>query len=97
VPDGVFCLGELESLPFANGAFDLVTGFNSFQYAANPGAALAEAKWVVKPGAHVVVVTWGDPVGKGFGSIPMPGYARVRMPGGDSWREGGWLVAGVSC
>jgi SAM-dependent methyltransferase len=69
VPDGVFCLGELESLPFANGAFDLVTGFNSFQYAADPGAALGEAKRVVKPGAHVVVVTWGDPVGMEAASI----------------------------
>jgi len=63
VPDGEFCVGELESLPFADGTFDLVTGFNSFQYAANPGSALAEAKRVVKPGGHVAVVTWGDPAG----------------------------------
>ena len=69
VPDGEFQTGELESLPFADGAFDLVTGFNSFQYAASPAAALAEAKRVARPGSHVVVVTWGDPAGMGAASI----------------------------
>jgi len=69
VPDGEFQTGELESLPFADGAFDLVTGFNSFQYAANPAAALAEAKRVARPGSHVVVVTWGDPAGMEAASI----------------------------
>jgi SAM-dependent methyltransferase len=69
VPDGDFHVGELESLPFPDGAFDLVTGFNSFQYAANPGAALAEAKRVAGPGAQVVVMTWGDPVGMEAASI----------------------------
>jgi len=69
VPDGEFHLGELESLPFSDGAFDLVTGFNSFQYAANPGAALAEAKRVARPGAHVIVVTWGDPAGMEAASL----------------------------
>ncbi len=63
VPDAELHLGELESLPFADEAFDLVTGFNAFQYAASPGAALTEAKRVAGQGAHVVVVTWGDPAG----------------------------------
>jgi SAM-dependent methyltransferase len=69
VPDGDFHVGDLESLPFADGVFDLVTGFNSFQYAANPGAALAEAKRVARPGGQVVVMTWGDPVGMEAASI----------------------------
>jgi SAM-dependent methyltransferase len=68
-PDGEFYAGELESLPFPDGSFDVVTGFNSFQYAASPGAALAEAKRVARPGSHVVVVTWGDPVGMEAASI----------------------------
>jgi len=63
VPDGDFRVGELESLPFPDDTFDLVTGFNSFQYAGNPGLALCEAKRVAKPGATVVVMTWGKPEG----------------------------------
>ncbi len=62
-PDGDFRLGQLESLPFEDGTFDLVTGFNSFQYAAEPVHALEEARRVTRPGGHVVVVTWGTPEG----------------------------------
>jgi SAM-dependent methyltransferase len=69
VPDGDFQVGELESLPFQDGTFDLVTGFNAFQYAANPGAALAEAKRVAKAGAQVVVMTWGNPEGMEAASL----------------------------
>ncbi len=69
VPNGNFHIGELESLPFADASFDLVTGFNSFQYAANPGAALAEAKRVARHGSHVVVVTWGKPDGMEAASL----------------------------
>lgn len=59
VPDGDFRVGDLQFLPFANDAFDVVTGFNSFQYAADPVAALAEAKRVAKPGSPVFVLVWG--------------------------------------
>ena len=69
IPDGDFRLGELESLPFSDSSFDLVTGFNAFQYAASPAAALAEAKRVAKRGSHVVVVTWGKPEGMEAASL----------------------------
>ncbi|MGA9509957.1 MAG: class I SAM-dependent methyltransferase [Candidatus Sulfotelmatobacter sp.] len=69
VPDGDFQLGELEGLPFSDRSFDLVTGFNSFQYAANPVGALAEAKRVAKRGSHVVVMTWGKPEGMEAASL----------------------------
>ena len=39
-PHGDFRHGDLEALPFEDDAFDLVTGFNSFQYAADPAQAL---------------------------------------------------------
>jgi len=61
VPAGDFRVGELEDLPWADGSFDLVTGFDSFQYAANPVRALREARRVAAPGAPVVVTTWGRP------------------------------------
>ena len=59
LPNVRFEHGDLEVLPFEDGAFDLVTGFNSFQYAENPTKALEEARRVLAPGGHVVVATWG--------------------------------------
>jgi SAM-dependent methyltransferase len=61
VPQADLHQGELETLPFPDHTFDLITGFNSFQYAANPAAALSDAKRVARPGATVVIMTWGDP------------------------------------
>jgi len=61
VPDGDFRIGEMEELPYADASFDVVTGFNSFQHAANPVAALSEARRVVRTGGRVAVVTWGRP------------------------------------
>ena len=52
-------VGEIEELPFDDGAFDVTTGFNSFQYATNPVHALAEAKRVTKPNGRVLVAVWG--------------------------------------
>ena len=63
VPEGTFGCSDLETLPFADASFDAVNGFNSFQYAGNPGRALAEARRVTKPGGRVAIVTWGPPEG----------------------------------
>lgn len=63
VPGGEFLVGDLENLPFPDDAFDVVTGFNSFQYAGDAQAALAEAKRVTKPGGRIVIMTWGPPDG----------------------------------
>lgn len=63
VPEADFHQGDIEELPFADEMFDVVTGFNAFQYAANPVAALAEARRVTKQGGMIVVMTWGNPEG----------------------------------
>lgn len=60
-PSADFRQGDLEGLPFADAAFDLVTGFNAFQFAADPGRALREARRTTRPRGHVVVATWGRP------------------------------------
>ena len=68
-PTGDFRMGDLEALPFANDTFDLVTGFNAFQFAGNPTQALAEAGRVTKPGGMIVIMTWGNPVGMQAASV----------------------------
>ena len=61
VPDADLTVGEMESLPYADDSFDVVTGFNAFQFAADPGNALREAARVARPGAPVLIATWGRP------------------------------------
>lgn len=58
VPGAKIVQGEIQSLPFDDNAFDAVTGFNSFQYAADPGAALREAKRVTAPGGRILALVW---------------------------------------
>jgi ubiquinone/menaquinone biosynthesis C-methylase UbiE len=59
VPAGRFLVGELQRLPYPDHSFDLVTGFNAFQYAADPVRALRGARRVTRPGGAVVVMIWG--------------------------------------
>jgi SAM-dependent methyltransferase len=49
----------MEALPYHDGSFDLVTGFNSFFFANDIVAALREAGRVAKPRAPVVIQVWG--------------------------------------
>ncbi len=61
VPAGDFHVGDIEELPFADNTFDVVTGFNSFQFAGDIVNAFGEAKRVAKKGAPVIVSYWGSP------------------------------------
>jgi len=61
LPRADFRVSEMETLPHADGTFDVVTGFNAFQYAARPVNALREACRVSKPGGHIVIAVWGLP------------------------------------
>ncbi|GAB4049858.1 class I SAM-dependent methyltransferase [Spirosoma litoris] len=58
-PHGHFTTGDMEELPYPDHTFDLVTGINSFQYAASPVQALKEAYRVLKPTGKLVVAIWG--------------------------------------
>jgi len=61
VPEAELVHGDLQSLPFADDAFDLVTGFTSFFFAEDIVAALKEAGRVARPGAPIVVQVFGRP------------------------------------
>jgi len=63
LPGVTFTHGDLEDLPYEDDTFDIVTGFNSFQFAADPVAALQQARRVAKPSGRVFVMTWGEPAG----------------------------------
>jgi SAM-dependent methyltransferase len=60
VPDGDFRVGEMEILPYPDQTFDVVTGFSSFQFSANPAAAVKEASRVSQTGT-VVIAVFGKP------------------------------------
>jgi ubiquinone/menaquinone biosynthesis C-methylase UbiE len=61
VPEAELRRGDLQFLPYHADAFDVVTSFNSFWFAADPIEALREARRVAKPGAPVLALVWGRP------------------------------------
>lgn len=58
LPDADLRVGALERLPWPDDSFDVVTAFNSLQFAADLDAAFAEAGRVVRPGGLVAVCNW---------------------------------------
>jgi SAM-dependent methyltransferase len=54
-------LGDMQFLPWDEDAFDVVTGFNAFFYAADIVAALREAARVLRPGGHIALTAFGRP------------------------------------
>jgi SAM-dependent methyltransferase len=61
VPGSRVEVADLQFLPFEDASFDVVTGFNSFQYAADRGAALREARRVLRNDGRVLMAVWGPP------------------------------------
>jgi SAM-dependent methyltransferase len=61
VPRADVVVGDMESLPYGDDTFDLVTGFTSFFFAADMVAALREAGRVARPAAPVLIQVWGRP------------------------------------
>jgi SAM-dependent methyltransferase len=59
LPDADLRVGDMESLPYDDDSFDLVTGFSSFFFANDMVEALCEAGRVARPGAPVVIQVWG--------------------------------------
>jgi len=82
-PYNNFMEEDLEAMPFADSGFDIVAGFNSFQYAGDFEKALREARRVLKKNGRLVIGIWDRPefseatnVLKAIGSLlppPPPG------------------------
>jgi SAM-dependent methyltransferase len=66
VPDADLRLGLMESLPWADGSFDVVTSFNAFQYALDPQVALTETVRVTRPDGRIAICKWGPPAENEF-------------------------------
>jgi len=60
-PKNNFIEADLEAMPFGYDCFDVVVGFNSFQYAGCFESALLEARRVLKPGGRLVIGIWDKP------------------------------------
>jgi SAM-dependent methyltransferase len=60
-PQVNFLQEGLEMMPFKNETFDIVTGFNSFQYADSFSNALREATRVLKPQGRLALGIWDKP------------------------------------
>ena len=61
VPDGDFRVADMQSLPFADESFDVVTAFSSLFFAESPVEAFREAGRVSRPGGTIAVAYWGTP------------------------------------
>jgi SAM-dependent methyltransferase len=78
VPEADLRQGDLQFLPFDDAAFDIVTGFNSFFYAADVVCAFREARRVLRQGGHVAVTAFGRP--EQCESSPLFDYLGPLMP-----------------
>jgi SAM-dependent methyltransferase len=56
---GDFRRGDMQDLPWADRSFDVVTGFNAFQFADDPLRAVQETRRVLAPGGRLAIVVWG--------------------------------------
>lgn len=84
-PGADFRVGDLEDLPFPEGSFDAVTGFNAFQFATNPVAGLSAARRAAQSGGPVVVVIWGRQEAADAAAVvaalePLLGGSRITSP-----------------
>lgn len=61
VPTASLTVGDIDTIPFPDGHFDVVSAFNAIQYAVDPAQAVSELVRVCRRGGRVAIGIWGDP------------------------------------
>ena len=61
LPQADLRLTDLQLLPFEDGSFDAVIAVNSFQFAADPVAAISDAARVLVPGGRLAIGMFAEP------------------------------------
>ena len=84
VPGAEIRVGDMEALPFRDGAFDVVTGFTSFQFAVDPVRAFAEVRRVLKPRGVAVALLWGRREDCDLLAHVLPAVFALMPPPGDA-------------
>jgi SAM-dependent methyltransferase len=98
VPEADLSVGDLQFLPYEADRFDLVTGFNAFQFAGDFVAAVREAGRVARQGAPVVIQVWGRAEACDLSAMlrsvaPLLPFPLPAGPGGRALSEPGVLEA----
>ena len=78
---------DAEALPFADGAFGLVTAAFGVRNFADPGAALAEARRVLRPGGSLLVLEFSEPTAPLFRQVYRFYFSQV-LPRLGRWISG---------
>jgi len=61
VPLGRFVLGGMDTLPFEETSFDVVSAFSALQFAHDPAVAVRRAFAVLRPGGQIGVAGFAEP------------------------------------
>lgn len=61
LPDVDLHVADLQSPPFPDASFDVVTAVNALQFAADPRVAIAEASRVLRPGGRLGIGLFAEP------------------------------------
>ncbi len=72
-----FVVGDLTRTGLPAAAADAATSIDAFHFAADPAAAAAEARRILRPGRRLVLTNWQP---KGPGDSRLPGRARIDWP-----------------
>jgi ubiquinone/menaquinone biosynthesis C-methylase UbiE len=84
---GDFRVGDMQALPWPDGSFNVVAGFNSFFFGADLVGALREARRVARAGAEVAMTVFGRP--EECESTPMFAALGQLLPGESGESDGG--------